>query len=136
MIIRLIEMKVKKTIYWIVGLFIFFGWVDLVWGQTYNYEDWFQKYEIEQHTFYIGDTITFKVNGLVCSFCAHGLNKGIGKMDYTDENNVFVDINKQTVKVVILKEPDIEKTIKLIIDSGYDVSRITHANKVIWKKEK
>ena len=129
-------MKVRKTIYWIVGLFIFLGWTDLVWGQTYNYEDWFQKYEIEQHTFYIGDTITFKVNGLVCSFCAHGLNKGIGKMDYTDENNVFVDINKQTVKVVILKEPDIEKTIKLITNSGYDVSRITHANKVIWKKEK
>ena len=130
------EMKVRKTICWIVGLFIFFGWVDLVWGQTYNYDDWFQKYEIEQHTFYIGDTITFKVNGLVCSFCAHGLNKGIGKMDYTDENNVFVDINKQTVKVVILKEPDIEKTIKVITDSGYEVYIITHENEIVWNKEK
>ena len=129
-------MKIRKTIYWIVGLFVFFGWVDLVWGQTYNYDDWFQKYEIEQHTFYIGDTITFKVNGLVCSFCAHGLNKGIGKMDYTDKNNVFVDINNQIVKVVILKEPNIEETIKVITDSGYDVSKITHANEVIWKKEK
>ena len=87
-------------------------------------------------TYTIGDTITFKVKGLVCSFCAHGLNKGIGKMDYTDENNVFVDINKQTVKVVILKEPDIEKTIKVITDSGYEVSEITHANKMIWKEEK
>jgi len=113
-------MKVRKTIYWIVGLLVFFGWCDLVWGQTYT----------------AGDTLTFKVSGLVCSFCAHGLNKGIGKMDYTDENNVFVDIKKQTVKVVILKEPDIEKTIKLITDTGYDVSRITHANEVIWKKEK
>ena len=27
-------MKVRKTIYWIVGLFVLFGWVDLVWGQT------------------------------------------------------------------------------------------------------
>ena len=107
-------------------------------AQTYNYSDWslFQKYGIEQHIFDIGDTITFKVNGLVCSFCAHGLNKGIGKMDYTDEKSVFVDINNQTVKVVILKEPDIEKTIKLITDTGYDVSRITHINEVIWKKEK
>ena len=87
-------------------------------------------------TYTVGDTITFKVSGLVCSFCAHGLNKGIGKMDYTDEKSVFVDIKKQTVKVVILKEPDIEKTIKLITDTGYDVSRITHKNKVIWKKEK
>jgi copper chaperone CopZ len=128
--------KDKKTLYWVIGLFVFFGWVDLVWGQTYNYSDWIKGYETVQHTFEIGDTLTFKVSGLVCSFCAHGLNKGIGKMDYTDENNVFVDIKKQIVKVVILKEPDIEKTIKVITDSGYDVSKITHANEVIWKKEK
>ena len=41
-----------------------------------------------------GDTLTFEVKGLVCSFCAHGLNKGIGKMDYTDKKSIFVDINK------------------------------------------
>ena len=105
-------------------------------AQTYNYSDWIKGYGTVQHTFEIGDTLTFKVSGLVCSFCAHGLNKGIGKLDYTDKNNVFVDINNQTVKVVILKEPDIEKTIKLITDSGYDVSKIIHANKIIWKKEK
>ena len=107
-------------------------------AQTYNYSDWslFQKYGIEQHIFDIGDTITFKVNGLVCSFCAHGLNKGIGKMDYTDEKSVFVDIKNQTVKIVILKEPDIEKTIKLITDSGYEVYLITHENEIVWRKEK
>jgi len=27
------------------------------------------------------DTLTFKVNGLVCSFCAHGLTKGFGVFD-------------------------------------------------------
>ena len=32
-------MKIRKTIYWIVGLFVFFGWVDLVWGQTYTVGD-------------------------------------------------------------------------------------------------
>ena len=100
-----------------------------------------QTYELNTITYRkviyaIGDTLIFNVSGLVCSFCAYGLNKGIGKLDYTDEKSVFVDINNQTVKVVILKEPDIEKTIKLITDSGYDVSKITHANKVIWKKEK
>ena len=87
-------------------------------------------------TYTIGDTLTFEVKGLVCSFCAHGLNKGIGKMDYTDENNVFVDIKKQIVKVVILKEPDIEKTIKVITDSGYEVYIITHENEIVWNKEK
>ena len=105
-------------------------------AQTYNYSDWIKGYGTVQHTFEIGDTLTFKVNGLVCSFCAHGLNKGIGKLDYTDKKSVFVDINNQIVKVVILKQPDIDKTIKVIIDSGYDVSKITHANEVIWKKEK
>ena len=92
--------------------------------------------QLNSQTYTVGDTLTFKVNGLVCSFCAHGLNKGIGKMDYTDKNNVFVDINNQIVKVVILKEPNIEETIKVISDSGYDVSRITYKNEVIWKKEK
>ena len=27
-------MKIRKTIYWVVGLLVFFGWCDLVWGQT------------------------------------------------------------------------------------------------------
>ena len=115
-------MKTKKTIYWIVGLFVFFGWCDLVWGQD--------KYAI-------GDTLTFKVNGLVCSFCAHGLNKGIGKMDYTDNKSVFVDINNQIVKVVLnekykkIPSSVINQTIKVIEDSGYEVHKITYQNKVI-----
>ena len=107
-----------SIVFWICIGLVFFG--NRLNGQIYS----------------VGDTITFKVNGLVCSFCAYGLNKGIGKLDYTDENNVFVDIKKQIVKVVILKEPNIEETIKLIKDTGYDISRIIHANKVIWKKEK
>jgi len=84
-----------------------------------------------------GDTLTFKVNGLVCSFCAHGLNKGIGKMDYTDEKGILVDINNQIVKVVLDKKykaiPSsiINQTIKVIRDSGYEVHKITYQNRVI-----
>ena len=29
----------RKALYWIVGLFIFCGWADLVWGQTYTVGD-------------------------------------------------------------------------------------------------
>ena len=29
----------KKLIYWIVGLLVFVGWTDLVWGQTYTVGD-------------------------------------------------------------------------------------------------
>ena len=90
-----------------------------------------------------GDTLTFEVKGLVCSFCAHGLNKGIGKMDYTDNKSIFVDINNQIVKVVLNKKyksiPSsiINQTIKVIVDSGYEVHKITYQNKVIIvRKEK
>ena len=27
-------MKIKKTIYWIVGIVVMLGWTDLVWGET------------------------------------------------------------------------------------------------------
>jgi len=90
-----------------------------------------------------GDTLTFEVKGLVCSFCAHGLSKGIGKMDYTDEKGILVDINNQIVKVVLDKKyksiPSsvINQTIKVIEESGYEVHKITYQNKVIIvKKEK
>ena len=84
-----------------------------------------------------GDTLTFEVKGLVCSFCAHGLSKGIGKMDYTDEKGILVDINNQIVKVVLNKKyraiPSsvINQTIEVIQDSGYEVHKITYQNRVI-----
>jgi hypothetical protein len=77
-----------------------------------------------------GDTLMFKVSGLVCSFCAHGLNKGIGNMKYTDKDKVFVDINNQIVKVVLNKKHKrlpsliINETIAVIIESGYEVNKV------------
>jgi len=83
------------------------------------------------------------VKGLVCSFCAHGLNKGIGKMDYTNGKGILVDINNQIVKVILNKKyksiPSsvINQTIEVIQDSGYEVHKITYKNKVIIvRKEK
>jgi ribosomal protein L24E len=113
----------------LIRLFILFGFLSIsrLVGQTDT----------------VGDTLTFKVNGLVCSFCAHGLNKGIGKMDYTDNKSVFVDINNQIVKVVLnekykkIPSSVINQTIKVIEDSGYEVHKITYQNKVIIvRKEK
>jgi len=123
-------MKIKKTIYWIVGIVVFLGWTDLVWSETPSSI----KRVIKQTA---GDTLIFEVKGLVCSFCAHGLNKGIGKMDYTNEKGIFVDINNQIVKVVLNKKyksiPSsvVNQTIKVIQDSGYEVHKITYQNKVI-----
>ena len=32
-------MKIRKTIYYILGFLLFCGWSDLVWGQTYTVGD-------------------------------------------------------------------------------------------------
>ena len=29
----------RKTFYWLIALFLFCGWADLVWGQTYTVGD-------------------------------------------------------------------------------------------------
>lgn len=72
------------------------------------------------------DTLTFKVEGLVCSFCAHGLNKGIGKLPFTDE--IWVDIKNQIVKVAVNKDykadPHLKQTIELIKETGYEVDKV------------
>ena len=74
------------------------------------------------------DTLTFKVKGLVCSFCAHGLNKGIGKLPFTDKQINFVYINNQIVKVALNQNykvvPHLKQTIELIKETGYEVDKV------------
>lgn len=33
------SIQIKKILYWFIGFFIFTGWVDLVWSQTYTVGD-------------------------------------------------------------------------------------------------
>jgi cation transport ATPase len=64
------------------------------------------------------------VNGMVCSFCAQGIEKSLLKMDETKA--VMVDL-KNKVVVVEAKEGKTlnEKEIRQeIIDSGYDVTKV------------
>ena len=42
-------------------------------------------------------SMKFTVNGMVCSFCAQGIEKSLSKMGATKE--VFVDLKKKTVAV-------------------------------------
>ena len=74
------------------------------------------------------DTLTFKVKGLVCSFCAHGLTKGIGGLPFTDEKSIFVDIQNQIVKVALNEKyqvvPHLKQTTELIRKTGYDVDKV------------
>ena len=64
------------------------------------------------------------VNGMVCAFCAQGIEKRIAKMIATQE--VFVDLKKKTV-LVQAKEGqtlDGQAITAEIVDSGYDVVKL------------
>ena len=65
-----------------------------------------------------------RVNGMVCAFCAQGIEKRLSKLPATQ--SVFVDL-KQRVVAVEAKEGQTldEKTIIAeIVDAGYDVVKI------------
>ena len=65
-----------------------------------------------------------RVNGMVCAFCAQGIEKRLSKLPATQ--SVFVDL-KQRVVAVEAKEGQTldEKTITAeIVDAGYDVVKI------------
>ena len=70
------------------------------------------------------NSIKATVNGMVCAFCAQGIEKTLSKMDATKA--VFVDLKS---KVVLVEAKDgktlDEKAISAaIVDAGYDVVRM------------
>jgi mercuric ion binding protein len=69
-------------------------------------------------------TIKAEVNGMVCAFCAQGIEKKMRSLSQT--RDVYVNL-KQKVVAVELKEGQTlsHETVKdLIKDAGYDVSKI------------
>ena len=70
------------------------------------------------------NTVKVTVNGMVCSFCAQGIEKRISKMSATKD--VFVDLNKKTVAVEAKDGQVLDaKAISAeIVDAGYDVVKI------------
>jgi len=76
--------------------------------------------------------IVFKVKGLVCSFCAQGLQKSLSKLDFIDKKKhkkgVYVDIENQYTLVAIKKNVKVEldQAISAITDAGYEVEDIFH----------
>jgi mercuric ion binding protein len=73
---------------------------------------------------FAANTVKATVNGMVCAFCAQGIEKRISKMSATKE--VFVDLKRRTVAVEA-KEGQVldSKSITAeIIDAGYDVVNI------------
>ncbi len=73
---------------------------------------------------FAANSVKATVNGMVCAFCAQGIEKTISKMDATKA--VFVDLKS---KVVLVQAKDgktlDEKAIgAAIVDAGYDVVKM------------
>ena len=75
------------------------------------------------------DTIEMKVYGLVCGFCAQGIDKTLRKNPATAD--VLVSLEHKLVAVSTREGqdiPDAELT-KALTDSGYDVKGITRTRR-------
>ncbi|MEI7740134.1 MAG: heavy-metal-associated domain-containing protein [Betaproteobacteria bacterium] len=70
------------------------------------------------------NSVKVTVNGMVCAFCAQGIEKRISKMGATKD--VFVDLKKKTVAVEAKDGQVLDaKAISAeIVDAGYDVVKI------------
>mgnify|MGYP000010919942 FL=1 len=76
--------------------------------------------------------IVFKVKGLVCSFCAQGLQKSLSKLKFIDkkkyQKGVYIDIENQYTLVAVKdgSKIKIDDAVSAIIDAGYAVDAIYH----------
>jgi copper chaperone CopZ len=75
------------------------------------------------------DTIEMKVYGLVCGFCAQGIDKTLRKNPATAD--VYVSLENQLVAVATVPGKDIADADlkKALTDSGYDVKAITRTQR-------
>lgn len=74
-------------------------------------------------------SIHAEVKGMVCAFCAKGINKKLRELDSTQD--VWVDLKSRVVLVELKdqKTLSLEAFTKLIKDAGYDVSSVEYINK-------
>ena len=89
--------------------------------------------DINKKKLEIGKTdVVFKVKGMVCSFCAQGLQKSLSKLSYVNKKNYTkgVKVNlKDQVTIISTKEGakiDYNLAVKKIADAGYSVEKAYH----------
>ena len=76
------------------------------------------------------DEVVMEISGLVCSFCAIGLQGGLSSLQHIDKkkynDGVFVDVKYQYAVIAEAadKDIDIEKAIAIIVKSGYEVKTV------------
>jgi copper chaperone CopZ len=76
-------------------------------------------------------TIEMKVYGLVCGFCAQGIEKTLRKNPVTQD--VVVSLEHKLVAIATRDGTDIadEELIKAMTDAGYDVKAISRTQRTI-----
>ena len=69
-------------------------------------------------------SVKITVNGMVCSFCAQGIEKSFSKMDATKA--IFVDLKNKVVVIEFKEGKTISPKVitQEINDSGYDVVKL------------
>lgn len=69
-------------------------------------------------------TINAHVNGMVCAFCAQGIEKKARALPQTAD--VYVNLKKKIVAVEVKEGESLstDTIVKLVKDAGYDVSAI------------
>ena len=74
-------------------------------------------------------TIELTVNGLVCGFCAQGIEKTLRRNTATDD--VFVSLENRLVAIVTKPDTDIADDVlrKALRDAGYDVKAIARTDR-------
>ncbi len=81
------------------------------------------------NTAFAATSIHAEVKGIVCAFCAKGIDKKLRELDST--HDVWVDLKNRMV-VVELKDQktmSLDSFTKLIKESGYDVTSVEYINR-------
>lgn len=75
------------------------------------------------------DTVTVRVDGLSCPFCAYGLEKKLNEIDGVDSINI--DIEKGSVTLTVGKGTNIseEKIKSKVKDAGFTPREVTFSTK-------
>ncbi|MBN4081118.1 hypothetical protein JYT44_02005 [Caldithrix abyssi] len=79
------------------------------------------NYEVQDHHY-----LLVEVKGIVCSFCAFGTEKNLGRLDFVDPkfydgDGVFLDLEKASITLSVQKDKAIDFTNigKAIVKGGY-----------------
>ncbi|MGH8189091.1 MAG: heavy-metal-associated domain-containing protein [Steroidobacteraceae bacterium] len=74
-------------------------------------------------------TIELTVNGLVCGFCAQGIEKTLRRNAATDD--IFVSLEHRLVAIATKPDADIPDDVlrKALQDAGYDVKAIARTDR-------